>query len=136
MTLRLRTQQYSAPAKWLHWLVALLMLSIIPTAISFSFVAPADRADAIPVHASVGLIVLMLTLVRLGWRAANPPPAAPDASPTWVKRGARIGHFLLYALILWQAMLGIWMAASSPRDPTSCASLTWSPLERCRWWDR
>ncbi len=111
---RLRTRQFSTGAKWLHWLVVALMLAIIPTAIGFSFVAPADRADAIPVHASIGLIVLMLTLIRLGWRAVDPPPATPDASPSWAKHGARIGHVLLYAVILWQAMLGIWMAASSP----------------------
>ena len=110
---RLHTRQFSTGAKWLHWLVAVFMLSIIPTAIGFSTVAPADRAEAIPVHASIGLIVLMLTLVRLGWRAVYPPPETPEASPHWVKRGASVGHFLLYALVLWQATLGIWMAASS-----------------------
>ena len=69
---RHRTTQYTATAKWLHWIVAFLMLSILPVAIGFSFLDPADRAAAIPVHASLALIVLALTLIRLGWRGANP----------------------------------------------------------------
>lgn len=110
---RTRTKQYTATAKWLHWLVALLLLSVLPVAIGFSFVAPADRAASIPGHASVGIILVLLTLVRLGWRAANAPPPIPVKTPGWAKSGARVGHFLLYALILWQGLIGLWMAASS-----------------------
>jgi cytochrome b561 len=111
---RPRTQQFTATAKWLHWLVAFFLLSLLPAAISFSFVDSADRASAIPVHASIGMIIVALTLVRLGWRAVYPPPAHPDTSPRWIRSSARIGNKLLYALILWQGLLGIWMAAGSP----------------------
>lgn len=111
--IRTRTQQFTATAKWLHWLVAFFLLSVLPVAIGFSYVAPADRAEAIPVHASIGLIIVLLTLIRLGWKAAYPPPQTPDESPDWVKSGAKIGHFLLYALVLWQGLIGLWMASSS-----------------------
>ncbi len=77
---------------------------------------PDDRAGAIPVHVSIGLIVVMLTLLRLAWRKANPPPPIPSETPGWMQRGASVGHFLLYALILAQGVLGIWMAALSPVD--------------------
>lgn len=110
------TSQFSVTAKWLHWLVAFLMLSVLGAAWSFAFAAPADRAEAIPVHVSIGLIVVLLTLTRLAWRRANPPPPIPPATPGWMQRGAQIGHFLLYALILVQGVLGIWMAALSPVD--------------------
>ena len=92
------------------------MLSVIPVAWGFAFIAPEDRAGAIPVHVSIGLIVVLLTLLRLAWRKASPPPPIPSATPGWMKRGASIGHFLLYALILVQGVLGIWMAALSPVD--------------------
>lgn len=114
--MRTETRQFSLTAKWLHWLVAFLMLSVIPVAWGFAFVAPEDRAGAIPVHVSIGLIVVLLTLLRLAWRKAAPPPPIPSATPGWMKRGAGIGHFLLYALILVQGVLGIWMAALSPVD--------------------
>ena len=114
--MRTYTRQFTLTAKWLHWLAAFLMLSIISVAWSFAFVAPAERAGAIPVHASIGLLVVMLTLLRLAWRKASPPPPIPPATPRWMQRGASIGHFLLYALILVQGVLGIWMAALSPAD--------------------
>lgn len=109
-------RQFSLTAKWLHWLAAFLMLTVLSAAWSFAFVAPADRAGAIPVHVSIGLIVVALTLVRLAWRKASPPPPIPPATPGWIQRGASIGHFLVYALILIQGVLGIWMAALSPAD--------------------
>lgn len=114
--LRTYTRQFALPAKWLHWMVALLMLTVLFAAWGFAFTPPEDRAGAIPVHASIGLIVVALTLLRLAWRKAAPPPPIPSATPGWMQRGASIGHFLLYALILVQGVLGIWMAALSPVD--------------------
>lgn len=108
--------QFSTTAKWLHWLVAFFMLSVISIAWGFAFVDPADRAEGIPVHVSIGLIVLGLTLVRLSWRKVAPPPPTPKSAPGWMHKGASAGHFLLYALILFQGVIGIWMAALSPVD--------------------
>lgn len=113
---RIFTGQFSRTAKWLHWLVAFLMLSVLGAAWSFAFVLPEDRAEAIPVHVSIGLIVVALTLLRLAWRRAVPPPPIPPGTPGWTRRGAKMGHFLLYFLILVQGALGIWMAALSPVD--------------------
>lgn len=112
--MRLISGQFTTLAKWLHWLVAFFLLSVIFVASSFAFVDPADRAEGIPVHVSIGLIVLFLTLVRLAWRAVSPPPPIPAGTPSWAQRGAAIGHFMLYGLILFQAAIGIWMAALSP----------------------
>lgn len=108
------SQQFTAMAKWLHWLVAFFLLSVLAVAAEFAFTPPADRAGAVPTHASIGIIILVLTLVRLAWRRAAPPPAVPEQTPGWMRRGAAIGHFLLYALIFYQALIGIWMAALSP----------------------
>jgi cytochrome b561 len=113
---RIITAQFGLTAKWLHWLVAFLMLSVLGAAWSFAFVVPEDRAGAIPVHVSLGLVVVFLTLVRLAWRRVSPPPGQPPGTPGWMTGGAKIGHFLLYALILVQGVLGIWMAALSPVD--------------------
>ena len=114
--MRTYSLQFSMTAKWLHWLAALLMLTVLFAAWGFAFTPPEDRAGAIPVHVSIGLIVVALTLLRLAWRKAVPPPPIPPATPGWMQRCASIGHFLLYALILVQGVLGIWMAALSPVD--------------------
>jgi cytochrome b561 len=108
--------QFTTTAKWLHWVVAFFMLTVIYYAWTFAFVPHADRAEAIPVHVSIGLITVFLTLVRLAWRRASPPPETPASAPAWVHRGASIGHWLLYVLILIQGVIGIWMASLSPVD--------------------
>ena len=108
--------QFSATAKWLHWGVAFFLLSVISVAWGFAFKAPSDRAEAIPAHVSIGLIVVALTLIRLAWRKAAPPPPTPATAPAWMHKGAILGHWLLYALILFQGVIGIWMAALSPVD--------------------
>jgi cytochrome b561 len=105
---------FTASAKWLHWLSAFLMLSLIPVAFSFAWTDRAERAQAIPVHASIGMIVLLLTLIRLGYRAVVAPPPVPASTPRWMKLGAALGHLAIYGLILFQAALGILMAAASP----------------------
>jgi cytochrome b561 len=108
--------QFSATAKWLHWLTAFFLLSVMFAAWGFASVAPADRAGAIPVHVSIGLIVVVLMLVRLAWRKASPPPETPKSAPGWMHNGAKIGHVLIYSLILFQGVIGLWMAALSPVD--------------------
>jgi cytochrome b561 len=110
------TRQFSATAKWLHWLGAFFLLSIIGVAWQFPFIAHEDRAAAIPVHVSIGLIVVALTLARLAWRKASPPPPLPADTPGWMSKGARFGHRALYGLLLVQGLLGLMLAALSPVD--------------------
>lgn len=108
------SQQYGSTAKWLHWLAALLVLAMLGAALQFAFTLPADRAADVPGHASVGVVLLGLTLVRLGWRWISPPPAPPANTPPVMARAARLNHRLLYGLILYQGALGLTMAAFSP----------------------
>jgi cytochrome b561 len=108
--------QFRTFAKWLHWLVVFFLFNTIVWSFSFKWQAPEDRATAIPAHVSIGMIVLALTLVRLAYRSVNPPPSIPLATPDWIKVGAHLGHFMLYALVIYMAIIGIWMAAISPVD--------------------
>jgi cytochrome b561 len=108
--------QFRTFAKWLHWLVAFFMFNTIVWSLSFKWQAPEDRATAIPAHVSIGMIVLVLTLIRLGYRGVHKPPPIPDDTPGWMRLGAHAGHFMLYALVIYMAILGIWMAAISPVD--------------------
>jgi superoxide oxidase len=108
--------QFTTAAKWCHWLVVFFLFSMMWEAFLFKWKLPQDRGAAVAVHVSIGVVVLAVTLFRLALREINPPPAPPEATPTWMKIGAKIGHLSLYALFLSLALLGIWMAAISPVD--------------------
>jgi len=63
-------------------------------------------------HKSVGLSILVLTLVRLGWRIANPAIPLPMEMPRWQKLLARTNHVLFYVLLIAMPLVG-WAASSA-----------------------
>jgi cytochrome b561 len=114
--MKMRSGQFTATAKWLHWLVAFFLASLMSEAFGFAWRAPEDRGAAVAVHVAIGLIVLAMMLVRLAVRKAWPPPPVPAGTPRWMVLGAKLGHGLLYGLFLALAVVGLWMAALSPID--------------------
>jgi cytochrome b561 len=67
------------------------------------------QPDAIlpSVHASAGIAILILSLVRLGWRVANPPPPLPSGSAWWEEAGSRVTHTLFYVLMIGLPLTGL-----------------------------
>lgn len=126
--MRSQSGQFSTAAKWCHWLVVFFLASMMLEAFEFKWKLPEDRGAAVAVHVSVGMIVLVITFFRLGVRDANPPPPSPRATPGWMKTGSKIGHFVLYALFLGLAVMGILMAAISPVDVRVFSSFNISAL--------
>src|SRR6185503_10525195 len=63
-------------------------------------------------HKSIGLTILMLSFVRLGWRLANPTPALPTGMSTWEHFAARGVHVLFYVLMIAIPLMG-WATVSS-----------------------
>jgi len=113
--------RYDAVAMTLHWLIAALLLVNIALGL---FVAEV-MADSDPMqrpvlqfHKSVGLTVLVLSLLRVAWRLANPPPPLPPAMPPNVKLLAHVSHFLLYVLIIVIPLTG-WAMVSASRSPVA-----------------
>ena len=56
--------------------------------------------------------ILILTLVRLGWRVANPAIPLPASTPRWQKVAARTTHVLFYVVLLALPLTG-WLAGSA-----------------------
>jgi len=100
--------RYTTVAVALHWLVAVLVVA------QFAFgwwmqeipkYPTGLRAEAFNLHKSVGLLLLALMLLRLGWRAGHPPPALP-AMPRWQSNAARATHIGLYVLLVAMPLTG------------------------------
>jgi cytochrome b561 len=66
-------------------------------------------------HKSIGLTLLGLAVLRLGWRATERRPETPPM-PAWQRRGAAVTHGLLYALMFAVPITG-WLFNSAAGFP-------------------
>jgi cytochrome b561 len=69
-------------------------------------------------HASLGLLVLFLVLVRIIWRFITPVPKHPATMPRLAGRAAAGLHFLFYILLVALPLSG-WLASSAEGAPVS-----------------
>lgn len=99
--------RYSGGAILLHWLIAALLLANVVIAFTME-----DARGLMPLHKSIGITVLLLTLVRIGWRLTHAAPPLPESLASWERTAARITHAGFYLLLLVMPLLG-WAASSS-----------------------
>ena len=101
MRIRNTPQTYGIINITLHWLMAL----IIPGLMVFGlWMVDLDYYDpwykqGPDLHRSIGMIVLLLLLIRLGWRLTNPRPAMESGMANWEKISATLVHWAFYILL-------------------------------------
>lgn len=115
--------RYGGVAITLHWLIAAaIALNLCLGLYVAEILTDQDpgRQGLLQFHKSVGLTVLVLSLLRLGWRVANPIPPLPDTLTPSLKIVARATHYLLYFLMIAIPLTGWALVSSSPLGlPTS-----------------
>jgi cytochrome b561 len=105
---RTSEDRYTATAIVLHWLIALLVIGNFAWGWWMQEIPkspPGIRADAFNLHKSIGLTLVLLMAVRLGWRVRHPAPPLP-AMPVWQARAARWTHALLYVALIAMPVTG------------------------------
>ena len=75
--------RYNAGAIVLHWLIALLILTNIGLAWWFNTLHGDAKTDPVQLHKSIGITVLLLSALRLGWRLVVRPPPLPAYVRGW-----------------------------------------------------
>ncbi len=118
---------YPAAIKWIHWITALCVFILIPVGIVMHNLEPGPLQDRLYFfHKSFGLLVLMLTVARLGVRltVGAPPPAA--VLTPFERVASYIAHRLLYALLLIMPILG-WIGVSAFDAPVDFFGLFQAP---------
>src|SRR5215470_7670062 len=89
----------------LHWTMAALVLAML--FIGIAMVASlADYQRLVAIHRPLGILVLVLVALRLVNRLINPPPPLPADMPEPMRFLAHSSHWLLYALMVAQPMVG------------------------------
>jgi cytochrome b561 len=109
---------YTRTARWLHWLVAALILANLVlglTMVGMPGITP-TKLRFFNWHKWVGVTVFGLVALRLAWRWFHAPPGLPAAMPAWERRAAKASHALLYLLMFVLPLSGYFysLAAGYP----------------------
>ena len=106
------TKQYHPLLVAIHWFTALIVLMLLAVGKLYLKGLPNNEAKLVPlaIHMVSGIIILVLTLIRLVVRSVTRKPA-PAATGNrfldWVGRGT---HVLLYLLLLGMGVSGLGIA--------------------------
>jgi cytochrome b561 len=115
-----RDARYSRTAIVLHWTIAALVLSTIPLGLYGTNFEGDLARTAKDIHKPIGILILSLTLVRVGWRLGHRPPVLPEEMTPRLRRIARGTHIAFYVLLLLLPLSGWWMSSAVPvRHPIS-----------------
>lgn len=99
---------YRWPARMMHWVMALLVLSMIPVGL-LMVQQGLDRSlqNALYVfHKNVGVLLLGLIVARLIIRWRRPPPPLPTTVPGWQQKISALSHGALYLLLFVMPLAG------------------------------
>ncbi len=109
--MNLALQRYSSGAVTLHWIMAVLVIGQILLVWAGDLAGDNARMfrDA---HKANGMMLLVLTLVRIGWRLSHRVPPLPEGTPGWQAFAARATQGLFYVLLLVMPLTG-WIASSA-----------------------
>ncbi len=104
---------YDTVSRAFHWLVVALVLLQVALAFVLPSLLPKSAEDSITAwHLATGSTILLVMLLRLGWRLAHPMPPAPNDLPAALRLLARGTHWAFYLVLILLPLLG-WMAANA-----------------------
>ncbi len=119
MSIKEAVRGYGSAAKALHWLTAVLVVLQITLALRAWKLPPGSVKNALlGQHMSVGLCVLLLTVLRLAWRRKHGTPALPSSISPRLQWAARTNQGLLYVLLLLLPLSGWTMVSAAGIAPS------------------
>ena len=111
-------QRYTKTAIVFHWVIALFIIFNICIGSFMESLEQPLRTRVVSVHASLGMTVLGLAVLRILWRVTHRPPDFPATMATWEKNVAHLAHAFLYFLMVTVPLAGFSILSSNaPRPP-------------------
>lgn len=100
MSARNTPDRWGSVSQTLHWLIAALILLLGVVGLTMGELPKTPKYFWVyTAHKSLGLTVLALVIVRLGWRLYAGAPKPVQGTPGWQERIADATHALLYVMI-------------------------------------
>jgi len=120
-----RRGKYSPVGVWFHWIMAALIVFQLGLGWMLSrYQVGGDKLAAYQLHAELGMSILLLALLRFGWRLFIPDPINDADRPGWQSKAAHVTQGLFYGLFALLPLSG-WAMWSSlqPVGPLRVAGL-------------
>jgi len=117
MQLKNSTTHFGLIAVSLHWLVALTVFGLFALGL---WMTGLDYYDSWYKqgpwwHKSIGILLFLVVIFRLGWRLLTPPPAALASQKPWEIKLAHIAHSLMYLLLITIMVSGYLISTADNR---------------------
>ena len=105
--------RYSPLNQALHWITALCMFAILPLAwVMINAKAGSDiQHGTYNWHKTLGCIVLLVTVFRIGWRFVDGPPPYTARVAAWDRHLAHLVYWLFFAIMIWMPVTGFMESA-------------------------
>lgn len=104
-------QKYPAGWRALHWVIALMVLTLIPVGLWMASRAEADIWGALTntlysLHKTIGFSVLLLMILRILVKIRLKGPPYPDEMPRKLQIAAKSLHHLMYVMLVVTPLFG------------------------------
>lgn len=110
-------QEYGRVARGFHWTMAVLIIGLLIMGyVMGDLPRGPDKLFVFGLHKSFGTLVLILVMLRLGWRLGNVKPKALDSHQMWERWLAHATHILLYVFMFLMPITG-WLMTSAGNFP-------------------
>jgi cytochrome b561 len=108
--------RYDAVAITFHWLIAIAIAGQLTMGWLMTSMKPGtySQFQLYQAHKSLGMTILLVSVLRLVWRLLHTPPPLPTSMPAWERRLARVSHITLYTLLLALPLSGWAVVSASP----------------------
>jgi cytochrome b561/polyisoprenoid-binding protein YceI len=106
--------RYATVAIILHWVIALAIAAQVSIAWRMGGRLTPESFALIQLHKSIGVTILVLSILRLGWRLTNPPPPEPPGLARWEIVLSQIVHWGFYLIMIGMPLTG-WLMVSASR---------------------
>ncbi len=112
-------QTYGVVAKTFHWLMAILIIALLIVGLIMADMENSpDKFKLIGLHKEIGITVLFLATLRLGWKVLDVSPLLPSSIGKMAQLGAKAAHLGLYVFMFAMPITG-WLMSSAAGFPVS-----------------
>ncbi|OGV43710.1 MAG: cytochrome B [Legionellales bacterium RIFCSPHIGHO2_12_FULL_42_9] len=113
-----KTKVYSPGSKLFHWLIALIVLTMLSGSFFLNDLPLTIQATAIMFHKSFGLTVLLFMILRSFWIIYRGKPALPPTVARWERALSHAVQYSLYLLLFLMPICGWVMSVAADKTPS------------------